>query len=421
MIVYTTLHTFFNLLGRGKSHHSHINSVTSLSGIPLTDPQEIASELNHFFTSIPTPEIDKHVDTLLPSEDGEACNFVISPVTELQVSWALSKLSSSKRGGIVEIPTAVYQQLASTVVPTLTHFINKSIDSSSFPKIYKQALVTPIFKKGDPSQLGNYRPISSLPVLSKVFESLISKQVIEYIDRFKLLSDKQFGFRKGVSTEQLILSVTDHYNCVLDSKKPQYIAHLSLDVRKAFDSVHHNLLLHKLSSLFSFSNDSVSLFRSYLSSRSQCMKVGDAVSECLPISKGVPQGSVLGPLLFNIMVNDLLVSNHNVLSYADDTLLFATADTPEAALVEASNKYSVLAAWYANNGLSLCPQKTNCTIFSNRNVPPDLDVVLDGHVTKVEPAVRMLGITLDSKLSYTTHTQRFIVAEISNAVCTTQN
>ena len=142
----------------------------------------------------------------------------------------------------------------------------------------------------------------------------MNNQLVEHFDRHELLSEKQFGFRKGVSTEQLILSVTDHFNRILDAKSPKYITHLSLDVRKAFDSVHHDLLLHKLSNLFYLSEPAVRLFRSYLSSRHQCMKVGSAVSQLLPISKGVPQGSVLGPLLFNVMVNDMLASYDRVYS-----------------------------------------------------------------------------------------------------------
>ena len=218
-----------------------------------------------------------------------------------------------------------------------------------------------------------------------------------------------------MSTEQLILSVTDHYKQVLDAKKPQYIAHLSLDVKKAFDSVHHNLLLYKLRTMFFFSEPAVSLFRSYLSCRSQCMKVGSAISQSLPICKGVPQGSVLGPLLFNLMVNDLLISTTNVFSYADDTLLFVVGDTPQAALAAASDKFHDLSSWYGDNALGLCPQKTTCILYSNRSVPSNMRIILDNHPTQVEPTVRMLGITLDSKLTFVEHTRR-LVSEVGNAL-----
>lgn len=405
-----------SLLGKEKRSQA-LNLITSSSGLPLTDPHEIANEFNTFFTNISTPNIVEPTDTFatFEAEHRPTNYFTAIPVSESQVALALSKLSPFKRGGVAGIPAAVYQRLAYTVVPSLVHIINTSIETSTFPKTYKQAIVTPIFKKGEVSQLGNYRPISSLPILSKIFEFLLNRQVIEHLDRFNLLSAKQFGFRKGISAEQLILSVTDQYNQILDSKQPRYIVHLSLDVRKAFDSVNHNLLLYKLRTMFHFSESAVNLFGSYLSCRSQCMKVGAAISQSLPIHKGVPQGSVLGPLLFNLMVNDMLESNHNVLSYADDTLLFETADTASGALALASKKYSALSSWYTSNGLSLCVQKTTCLICSNRAVPHNLHLELDGHATPVGSAIRLLGFTLDSKLSLIQHVDQ-LVCDTSNII-----
>ena len=405
-------------MGRINNQRSQIASITSSSGHSLSDPQEIATELNHFFTNISAPEVDLKDFTLGKSPVGgskQPSHFSISPTTEQEVASALSNLDPSKRGGVAQIPASVYQRLAPTVVPCLTQIINLSLSTSTFPKIYKQALVTPIFKKGDPSLPGNYRPISSLPILSKIFEKILNEQLIDHLNRNNLLSEKQFGFRKGVSTEQLILAITDQFNLVLDSKSPQYIAHLSLDVRKAFDSVHHDLLLHKLRSLFFFSDSAVDLFRSYLSKRSQCMKLGSLVSVSLPISKGVPQGSVLGPLLFNLMVNDLLSSHRYIFSYADDTLVFRSGATAVAALEAASLAFSDLVSWYRGNGLGLCPQKTICMLYSNRVVPSGLQVQVDGCFISVQSTARVLGFTLDSRLSHVSHVQR-LVRETSNSL-----
>lgn len=284
--------------------------------------------------------------------------------------------------------------------------INTSIITSIFPQPYKVALVTPIFKKGNRTLPANYRPISSLPILSKVFERIMYTQIIDHINIHEMLSSKQFGFRHGVSTEQMLLCLLDQFYHTLDTKKFKYIAILSLDVKKAFDTVNHTLLLKKLKSIYLFAQSSTALMTSYLSNRSQCMAIRNATSSVAPITKGVPQGSILGPLLFNLMVNDMLDQHDQTYSYADDTLTFSYANSQKQALNLVKNNFISLNKWYENNGLSLCINKTNCLIISNCHIDYEHQLCINEYNLDIKHSLTLLGITLDSKLDFKTHIQQ---------------
>ena len=293
--------TFFtevnNLFGRKCKSNSVPKEMSNTKNEIVTDPSEIAAVLNHFFTEISSPKPTINVPKLqLPSA------FDFSHVSIAEVANLITKLNSSKLGGTEQIQASVYKALISTVAPALTIIINNCLNIGCFPDRYKLALVTPVHKKGIASSAGNYRPISSLPVLSKVFEKVLSAQILDHLTNHSLLSPKQFGYRKGVSCEHMLLCLLDKFLLHLDNKNPQFIAVLSLDVKKAFDTVDHTLLIDKLRGLFGFSDHAASLLECYRNNRMQIMKVGTCTSPPLPISKGVPQGSIIGPLLFNLMV-----------------------------------------------------------------------------------------------------------------------
>jgi retron-type reverse transcriptase len=187
-------------------------------------------------------------------------------------------------------------------------------------------------KKCDPS---NYRPISSLPILSKIFELDMKNQMMSYIEKHNLFSDQKFGFRQNHSTEQMLLSVLQQWKTKLDQSTPCYIGALSLDVRKAFDTINHKLLLYILDKK-QFSSSAIALLRSYLQNQSQVMKVGLLRSNSEAITCRVPQGSILGPILFNLAINGLLATFDNSFAYADDTLIYCTATSIDEVLVESN-------------------------------------------------------------------------------------
>ena len=388
------------LLGRKPKSNSAISRLKTPNGGEVNDPAAIANHLNEFFTTInaPTPTAQPVRQNNTPAE-----KFSFEPITEREVRTALLKLDPKKCGGAKRIPASVYRCLEPTVVPALTVILNTTFTSQEFPQIYKHALVSPIYKKGVKTDPSNYRPISSLPILSKIVETIMNNQIVIYLNANTLLSSKQFGFRQGLSTEHMLLTLCDTYLKQLDSKTPKFIAQLGLDIKKAFDTVHHDLLLAKLSSQYGFSSEATAMIRSYLSNRSQSMRVANHVSPPLPITKGVPQGSILGPLLFNIMVNDMLTSHNNTLSYADDTILFAIGDTQVSAVDKVLSSFMDIQSWYTSNGLALSAPKTKCIIFSNRSTLSFTSVAVDGHNIPVQPHVKLLGVWLDSKLNFSHH------------------
>ena len=392
------------MLGRGKSHNSLSEIQTRLGSI-TNSPPIIAEELNHFFTNIESPSPCDFDQNFKASNE---IKFRFQSVDDKVILNAFRRLKSTKRGGILGVPTYIYQTLAHTLVPAMVILINNCLKRFQFPDIYKLGIVSPIFKKGDQTCPGNYRPISSLPVLSKVFEYTLSEQIKSYLNENGLLSNRQFGFRTGVSTTQMLHFVLDKISLYLDKKGSRFVALASLDIKKAFDTVDHSLLVAKLSNFFNFNHDAATLIRSYLSNRTQCMKVDNFISEPLPITKGVPQGSILGPLLFSLMVSDMLDSYDFAFSYADDTVILAESLDQNSAHLVLSERFAQLSNWYLKNGLTLNVMKTNCTVFSHLDVDLNIPVVLSNTSLKLNKSVTLLGISLDSKLDFKIHVSTLV-------------
>ena len=205
----------------------------------------------------------------------------------------------------------------------LTFLINQCISNSEFPSDLKIAKVLPLFKKDDPSQITNYRPISLLPAISKIYERVVFQQLMIIFSQRNLFHTSQYGYRKGHSTELAALELVDRVSKALDAKKSsQHCLAIFMDLSKAFDTLDHSILLRKLAH-YGLGPLSCKLIDSYLSHREQYVQLENAASSRLPISTGVPQGSVLGPILFLIYLNDIenVCPLLDTICYADDTTL----------------------------------------------------------------------------------------------------
>ncbi len=246
--------------------------------------------------------------------------LTLRAVSELDVTRTITYLKPSRAKDIFGMD--VIKELSESLVNPITKIINLSVSQGMFPCAWKSSVIVPIFKSGDPHSASNYRPISILPIVSKVAEKLMAAQITNYLNNsYFALHPMQFGFRANYSTEMANCYFTEKVKSLLD--KGGVIGAVFLDLRKAFDTLNHRIILSKLLS-FNFSPHTLRWIESYLSGRTQYVSIQNYNSAPLSISTGVPQGSILGPLLFTLYINDLpsVCPNTNIQMYADDTVIY---------------------------------------------------------------------------------------------------
>ena len=271
-------------------------------------------------------------------------------VDENTILSTINRLKNKSSHGFDNISNILIKKAKHVLVKPLTLLINQTLTTGEFPNELKISKVKPLFKTGDTLQINNYRPISLLPSVSKICEYIIFDQLLDYMETNQLLSLQQFGFRRGYSTELAALRLTDHLTKEMDNFRMP--VNVFLDLSKAFDTLDHEILLSKLK--FSGVCDSGNnLFRSYLSNRFQFVDLNGSKSPLKKIYTGVPQGSILGPLLFLIYINDLpSVSDLlNMLMYADDTTLYCNITEVDELTI--NNELQKNTDWLSSNKLSL--------------------------------------------------------------------
>ena len=262
--------------------------------------------------------------------------------------------------------------------------------------MFKLADVTPIFKKGSKTLKDNYRPISILPNVSKIFERPIFKQISAFFDN--IFSTYQCGFRKGYSAQHCLVAMLEKWKFCNDKKKS--FGALLTDLSKAFDCLSHGLLLAKLHA-YGFDYGALKLIHSYLSGRNQRTKVRNSFSSWKEILFGVPQGSILGPLLFNIFLCDLffMIKSVNFSSFADDTTPYADGDCISDVVGTLEKSTNDLFKWYSDNQMKVKPEKCNLIV----NSADDISLNLNDNSIKCSESVRLLGVQIDNKLTFKGH------------------
>ena len=247
--------------------------------------------------------------------------------------------------------------------------INESFSSGTFPDKLKIAKVTPIFKKGSRSDKNNYRPISILSVFSKIFEKLMHKRLFRYLERLCILHELQFGFREKFSTSHALISLIEHLKKSLD--EGEFGCGIFIDLRKAFDTVNHSILLQKLE-YYGIRGVANNWFKSYLSDRYQYVSINGITSDVKPVLCGVPQGSVLGPLLFLLYVNDLPNCSDKLTFHltADDTNIYFSSNNLNIIQSTLNIELNHVSQWLYANRLSLNIEKTNYVLFHSPRKKP---------------------------------------------------
>ena len=389
-----------------------------MDGKTLTDDKDIADGINNYFCTIGSKIRSKikwpggHFTDYLKNKINNI--FFISPVVEAEVSRELAKLNPKKASGPLYITTKIVTSCASQLTAPLTRIYNRGINEACFPGVWKLAKVVALYKKKSHFLPENYRPISLLNCFGKIFEKLISKQMVLFIEKYKILYTYQYGFRGRHSTSLALIDIVDKIKDALD--KNEYVLGIFLDITKAFDSVNHEILYKKLEH-YGFRGHFLYLIKSYLSNRSQYLCINNTKSDQRNISYGVPQGSILGPLLFLIDVNDIQYVDHNSGSrlFADDTAIFYYDKDPNTLSTKGENIMKVISKWFALNKLALSLGKSNFVLFhGNRkdamNQITQLQVGND-IITRTDKT-KYIGLTLDEKLSWGPH-----IDEICNNLC----
>ena len=313
----------------------------------------------------------------------------------------ISKLKENVSSPEGDIPVKIIKKFSEEFIDEFTNIQQKVIEKSVFPDSLKYADVIPLHKKGSKYCKENFRSVSKLSAFSKVYERIIFDQLYEFMG--PKLSPLLSGFRKGYSTQHALLHMLHNWHRELD--KGHFVASVLMDLSKAFDCMNHDLLLAKLHA-YGLSNPALKLIQSYLSGRKQRVQIDHTFSPWLDMTIGVPQGSILGPLLFNIFLNDLLLDFHDadvgICNYADDNTLYSSGKSVIEVKQKLEKSLKFISDWFRNNGFQLNADKCQFIVFGNRRDEFD-NLCFNGEILDACEDVKLLGVTFDSGLTFKKH------------------
>ena len=384
--------------------------IIDVNGDNITDPKKIAEHFNKYFTNV-GPSIDKKIKQskydfhhYLNKVKTEK-TFFISPTEPQEVFNFIHSLDINKTLGPNSIPVYILKVFNHFFSENLAKIINISFETGIFPDLCKVAKVIPIYKKENPLLCSNYRPISLLPIFSKIFEKVIYKRMFCYLTKNNLIYKRQFGFRENHSTNHALISITESIKADID--KGNIVGGIFLDLQKAFDTVNHTILCSKLS-YYGFRGKINDLIQSFLSHRHQYVTINGFDSSQLEIKCGVPQGSTLGPLLFLLYINDLRYSlqKSTASHFADDTSITFSSKKLKTLETILNTDLKSISDWLKANRLSLNVDKSKLLIFRSKQRKLDLNYIsikMEGSRLIPCENVKYLGLYLDKNLSWDFH------------------
>ena len=375
-----------------------------------SDPKAVANEFNSYFSTV-AEKLQKSIQVrdqnfheYLPPETESS--IYIQPSSGNEVIETINNYIINKKAtGPNSIPAFILQLITPSIAEPLSDIINISFSQGKYIDFLKISRIIAIYKeKGDNLMAKNYRPISLLPNINKIFEKIMHKRVYEFVEDKNILYELQFGFRMFHSTQHALIDITEDIRSAIDGN--MFALGVFIDLQKAFDTVDHEILLTKLAhyGIRGVAND---WFRSYLSNRKQFVRIEDANSETASTNIGVPQGSVLGPLLFLLYINDLHFSiKHSKTRYfADDTCLLMVNKSLKQIKKHMNQDLKHLYNWLIANKISLNKDKTEVVLFRhpNKRINYNLKLKLNGKNLELTDSVKYLGVHLDSHLNWSKH------------------
>ena len=378
----------------------------------VTDNAEIPNKFNDYFSTVADKILVKNKTPILNSFDKYLRNpnphsFVFEPCTPNEVFLLIQGLNRHKGTGPNGIPTEILQMLNVPLSIPLSKIYNICIKTGIQPEKLKLAHAIPIFKKGSRLLVSNYRPISLLSNLNKLLEKIMHTRIYSFLEKYELLYSLQFGFRTQYSTTHALIHMTETIRAALDSG--QVTCGIFVDFQKAFDTVNHEILLSKLEH-YGFRGVINDWFRSYLTDRKQKVVINGFESQNKIMNHGVPQGSVLGPILFLIYINDLhqCIKHSTTYHFADDTNLLNISKDYKSLQRKVNYDLFSLHKWLTANKISLNDGKTELIFFRKGGPAPSLKIKLHGKTLVPTEVVKYLGVYLDEFLSGEAHCQELV-------------
>lgn len=376
--------------------------------IKITDEDKIANTFNKFFSTIGLKLADKikeatAVETKYKNKYSSKTkppvnSIFFEPVSKIEVIKIINSLKN-KNGGIDKIHANILKEIAEEISGPLTHIINISLFTGICPEHFKIAEVVPIHKAGEKYKTTNYRPISLISNIAKIFEKVLHVKLSKYFIKNKILSEKQFGFVNNKGTKDALATITDIIYNKLDNSEP--VIAIMLDLAKAFDTVNHKLLFDKLERL-GIRGTPLNLIKSYLTDRKQFVRLNNCNSIKEKVTIGVPQGTILGPLFFIIYINDMLDLIPNIFSYADDTIILCSKKTWAETQLEAQKNLNIVYNWLQYNVLSLNVEKTVYMTFSTYidKFPSNFELNINNKQLLRVSSHKYLGLQFDQHMKW---------------------
>lgn len=400
-----TWRTINDILGKNKkaSPATYFND----NNTKITDPNVIADQFNNFFADV-GPALASKINTNTNFSEFLTAPFqksiFFNPTSGKEILDIIAKFKNGKSSGNDDISPSVVKQVGPFISIPLSHIFNLSLSTGVFPAALKVAKVIPIFKKDDPHIFSNYRPISLLPCFSKILERLIYNRLDNFLSSYNILHQNQYGFRKQHSTDLALLDIYDKISSALSNHL--HTIGIFLDLSKAFDTIDHSILLTKLHH-YGIRGTPLALLSDYLNNRQQFTSFGSHSSGLLPVSCGVPQGSILGPLLFLLYVNDIPNASRSLsfVLFADDTNIFLSHPDLQTLTHTLNTEMNHVTNWFKANKLSLNVSKTNFIHFktTKKTVSHNINITIDNtNITPVD-STKFLGVTIDQNLNWKKH------------------